>query len=99
MNRTQRISVVDGGGKNVGEADSSGDPRPEAARTAGEPGFVDPPLMDLIDLATPMVSPRGPPLPATRRSRTGDLLITNSDQGETPQHRDELSPQKTEDPD
>ena len=33
------------------------------------------------------------------RSRTGDLLITNSDRGETPQHQEELSPQKTEDPD
>jgi hypothetical protein len=36
---------------------------------------------------------------ATRRSRTGDLLITKPDRGETPQHQDALSPQKTEDPD
>jgi hypothetical protein len=36
---------------------------------------------------------------ATRRSRTGDLLITNSDRGETPQHRENLVPRKTEDPD
>jgi hypothetical protein len=61
MNKTQRISVVAGGGKNVGEADSSGDPRCEAARTAGEPGVVDSPFTDLIDLARLMVSPRGPP--------------------------------------
>jgi hypothetical protein len=35
---------------------------------------------------------------ATRRSRTGDLLITKPDQGETPPHQEELSLQKTEDP-
>jgi hypothetical protein len=36
---------------------------------------------------------------ATRRSRTGDLLITNRDQGETESNQDEPSPQKTEDSD
>jgi Phage integrase family len=36
---------------------------------------------------------------ATRRSRTGDLPITNSDQGETPQHQEDLVPRKPEDPD
>jgi len=36
---------------------------------------------------------------ATRRSRTGDLLITNSGQGETEKSREELSEQKTEDQD
>jgi hypothetical protein len=36
---------------------------------------------------------------ATRRSRTGDLLITKLDQGETPPHQQELSHQKTEDSD
>jgi len=33
---------------------------------------------------------------ATRRSRTGDLLITKPDQGETEKNQDELSPQKSE---
>jgi len=36
---------------------------------------------------------------ATRRSRTGDLLITNGPQGETEQNQEELSQQKTEDSD
>ena len=36
---------------------------------------------------------------ATRRSRTGDLLITSSDRGETPRHQEEVSPEKTEDHD
>jgi len=34
VKKTRRISVVDGGGRNVAEADSSGDLRREAARTA-----------------------------------------------------------------
>jgi hypothetical protein len=36
---------------------------------------------------------------ATRRSRTGDLLITKPDRGETPPHRKEPTPQKAKDPD
>jgi len=36
---------------------------------------------------------------ATRRSRTGDLLTTKPEQGETQSNQDELSPQKTEDSD
>jgi len=36
---------------------------------------------------------------ATRRSRTGDRLITKPDRAETAQHQEDLSLQKTEDPD
>jgi hypothetical protein len=36
---------------------------------------------------------------ATRRSRTGDLLITNPDQGETPPHQKGLVTRKIDDPD
>ena len=36
---------------------------------------------------------------ATRRSRTGDLLLTKPEQGETENNQDEPSPQKTEDSD
>jgi hypothetical protein len=36
---------------------------------------------------------------ATRRSRTGDLLIRKTDQGETERNQEELSGQKTEDQD
>jgi hypothetical protein len=36
---------------------------------------------------------------ATRRSRTGDLLITKIDQGETEKSQDELSARKAEDQD
>jgi hypothetical protein len=36
---------------------------------------------------------------ATRRSRTGDLLITKPDQGKTESNQDELSRQETEDSD
>jgi hypothetical protein len=69
---------------------------------------VDPPLLrDDRPSRTCPARREGSPVPstagsisrATRRSRTGDRLITNSDQGETPRHQDELSPRKTEDPD
>ena len=35
---------------------------------------------------------------ATRRSRTGDLLITNSGQDQTTENEEELSPRKPDDP-
>jgi len=48
---------------------------------------------------SPVPSSAGSTSRATRRSRTGDQLITKPDQGETPQHQKDLGQRKSEDPD